>query len=492
MDPQHDSTTSSEISSQNDKEVEEGGSNVNTEIDPEAEKKLLRKLDYTVLPILCWLYVLTFLDRINLGNARIAGLEASLGMSGNDYNVATCVFFVTYCIFELPSNIVMKYVAPSTWMALLAFLWGTVTVLTGIVQNYSGLIACRIFLGLFDAGFMPGAAYLMSMYYKRHELSIRFNTFFAASVFAGAFGGLLAYGLTQLDGRAGLEGWRWIFIVEGLITVVTAFVAKYFVADWPQQNRFLSAEEKALLAARLAQDNKGAGMERLDKKAVKRIFTDWKIPVAICMYIPFSSNNYSLAIFIPTILNSMGYHQTRAQVLSIPIYVAACTVCIIVAFCSDKTRHRYAYIMGGLMFSVIGFAILLAQSTSLGVQYMAIVFAACGGYTAHPLVVTWLTNNMGGRYKRSFGTGLLLGFGNAGGIIASNIFIESERPRYLVGYGVCLAVAIFSAVMSSVFIVGLRRENRKRDAGGRDYRFEFVKEELENLGDSHPEFRFVY
>ncbi|KAK3111830.1 hypothetical protein LTR53_012520 [Teratosphaeriaceae sp. CCFEE 6253] len=211
------------------------------EIDPVAERKLLRKLDWRVVPVLWFLYMLAFLDRTNIGNAKIQGMTKDLKMTGNDYNIALELtthlpipqmnFFPTYIVFEVPSNILIKRLAPSTWLATIMFLWGIVTICEGLVRTKEQLWAMRALLGLFEAGFFPGCMYLISMYYKRYENQWRFNIFFTGSILAGSFSGLLAYATAHMDGTAGYAGWRWIFILKGLVTSVVALASKWFIVD---------------------------------------------------------------------------------------------------------------------------------------------------------------------------------------------------------------------------------------------------------------------
>ena len=134
-------------------------------------------------------------------------------MTGDDYNIALFSFFITYILFEVPSNIVIKRLKPSTYLASIMTLWGIATIGQGLVKTKGGLIAMRLLIGLFEAGFFPGCLYLITMWYKRYELQWRFNLFFSGSILAGAFSGLLAYGIANLAGTAGYNGWRWIFIM---------------------------------------------------------------------------------------------------------------------------------------------------------------------------------------------------------------------------------------------------------------------------------------
>ncbi|KAA6410729.1 MAG: Major Facilitator Superfamily [Lasallia pustulata] len=467
--------------------------NLGEPLDRLAETKLRWKCDLHVLPAITVLYLLAFIDRVNIGNARIQGLEKDLKMKGHDYNVALFVFFIPYILFEVPSNILLRKIAPSTWLSSIMFCWGVVTVCQGVIQSYAGLIVCRFLLGLFEAGFVPGCIYLISMYYQRYELQWRINLFFCAGILSGAFGGLLAFALANMAGVAGYNGWRWIFIIEGLGTVVIAAVSKFFIVDWPETSKFLNDDERHLLLRRLRIDVAEAKMDRLDKKAARRIFGDWKIYAGITMYFGVVNTGYSILFFTPTILKALGWTSIRAQVLSIPIYIVSCSFTLLAAFTADRLRHRYAFTMIGVLVATVGYSILLAQQrVPVSARYLAVYLITVGGYITQPVTLVWLNNNMGGHYKRSVSSALQVGIGNCGGIVASNIYITSQAPTYRVGYAVGLGLLWLCGMACTVFFVGLRMENKKRNNGGRDDRYSLPEEELENLGDDHPRFRFGY
>lgn len=215
------------------------------------------------------------------------------------------------------------------------------------------------------------------------------------------------------------------------------------------------------------------------------------------MYMGITVSGYSTAFFIPTILSGFHYSPSESQIHTIPVYVVCTGATLIAAWASDRLRHRYSFIMSGIVLATIGYIILLAQGPPKGpgalsyhVRYMAVFFVVTGVYITQPIAIVWLVNNMGGGYKRSFGTAIQIGLGNVGGIIGSNIYLTREAPRFFTGYGVALAMLWFSGVMATLLYFGMTAENKKRDRGERDERLSLPKEQLENLGDAHPEFRF--
>ncbi|KAF2424809.1 putative MFS transporter [Tothia fuscella] len=458
---------------------------------------LLHKIDIRILPILAWLYLLLLMDRVNIGNAKILGLEASLNMKDGDYGITISLLLLAQILFMVPANLTMRKISPSLWLGGLCVCWGKdaeglITLGTGFVKTFAGLCVCRFFLGMIEGAYHSGFLYFMSMYYKRYELQRRFNIVFCGAILAGAISGLFAYACAQLDGRAGLEGWRWIFIVEGLITIASGISTIFVLPDWPNDGNFLQGEEKILLDNRLNEDVQEAKMDRFDAAALKLILSDWKIYCSSIMFFFSANSGYSLVFFLPTVLRGLGWTANRAQVMTIPVYVTAMVVTLITAWISDGIQHRFSFVLIGVAFGIIGYSILLVPGLPYNIQYMAIYFSAAGFYVAQPLLLIWATNNWAGHYKRAVATALITGLGNCGGFISSNVYREEDAPRYQLGFGFTLAGVVVIGIAGVVFFFGLRAENRKRSRGSRLHLLDLPEHDRDNLGDAHPDFRFSY
>ncbi|KAI8943323.1 hypothetical protein NX059_001341 [Plenodomus lindquistii] len=376
-------------------------------LSPKETKKLLRKLDWAILPLVSLMYLLSFLDRSNIGNARLAGLERDLGMTGWDYATAVSVFFPFYIISEVPSNLAMKKFRPSIWIPSIMIAWGIVMTLMGIVHNFAGLLAARMALGLAEGGLFPGVAFYITLWYKRSETGSRIAIFFSAATAAGAFGGLLARGIMEMDGVAGIDGWGWIFILEGIATVVVAFASFFLLHDYPETAKFLKENERAEIVQRLREDGSALSTEfRLSfaKDALK----DWKIWVNCLMTFGNFFPLYSISIFLPTIIRGMGYSNENAQLLSVPPYVLACIATISLGFWTDK-RGRGVYVIGIASVAIIGFIILLTVENN-AVKYFATFLVLLGIYPNVPQITTWNSNNIGGAVKRGVGVAMQIGF----------------------------------------------------------------------------------
>jgi len=457
------------------------------------DKALVWKMDWWLIPWLSLLYLLSFLDRTNIGNARVAKMEPDIGMGGRDYNNALTIFFISYAGAEPITNLLLKRYSPRVFFTTIIFLWGAIMTVMGCVQNQAGLLACRWFLGLAEAGLFPGVNYYLSCWYKRSELGFRAALFFSAAALAGSFGGLLAAAITQMDGVGGYEGWRWIFIIEGLMTVFVGIFCWWMVVDFPDTAKFLTPEEKLRALRRLRADGQAAAeTEKLSRKYVFAALKDWKTwGYAVC-YMGCLCPLYSFSLFLPTILLGMGYEGTTAQLMSVPPYAAAAALTVFVGWFADRTKWRGYCNMAVSATGCVGFAMLLGSS-NVHVQYVGTFLGAMGIYPTVSNTLTWASNNVEGVYKRGVMVGVVVGWGNMNGVVSSNIYNAPDKPRYLTGHGIVLAYMAVCLLGGTIFMhVMLRRENALRRAGKRDHWMEGKDaEQIRMMGDVRPDFIYT-
>ncbi|KAL1957653.1 hypothetical protein VTO42DRAFT_5630 [Malbranchea cinnamomea] len=433
------------------------------------ERRLMAKIDLHIVPVLCVLYLLAFLDRVNISNARIFDMEKDLGLEGMQFNTALVIFFVPYVIFEIPSNILLKKLRPHVWLSLCMFCFGLVTMLQGFVQNYSALLTTRFFLGLFESGMFPGCFYLMSMWYKRTEAQKRYSFFFSSTTLAGAFGGLLASAIGKMHGMRGYLGWRWIFILEGLLTCVVSIIWFFAISDFPEEVKWLTDEERAFLKAKLIKDVGKAGHEvSLKWKDVIDVLKDFKVLIGGLMYFGLIVPAYGYAYFAPSIINTYGYSPIKTQLYSTIPWAAAFAFCMIVAALSDHFQHRFTFAVVCNCIAIAGFAILLGVHgvENREIQFFALCLVTMGAYTAMPLIVCWYTMNLSGHKRRSVGTAWQVGFGNIGGIIATYSFLSKDAPLFTKGYSIATAFICFSFLMTITYLILIISRNRRRDKAG--------------------------
>ncbi|KAF8315931.1 MFS general substrate transporter [Clavulina sp. PMI_390] len=446
-----------------------GSASILTKFSPDAERKLLRKIDIALIPWLTLLFLLSFLDRSSIGNASLYGMRKDLHLTDQNYLWALSIFFFAYAAFEIPSNLVVKRLKPYVWFSIIMVVWGAVMVTQGLVHNSSGLLAVRWFLGAAEAGLFPGINYYLSCWYKRRELGVRVAVFFSAATLAAAFGGLLAAALSNLHGVGGKPGWAWIFIVEGLMTVVAGFASYWMIQDFPEDAKFLTEDERAFVIARLQADNQrsAGGAEKLSRHHVWAAMKDWKTWFGMLCFAGAEVPVYSNALFSPTIISKLGYKATPANLMSVPPSFFSTIASIAVGYMADRTGRRGLYNLVLFSIAITGYVILII-SRDAKLSYFAVYLATIGNSAI--IRITWLSNNVEGSYKRAVSIAMMIGFANLNAPAMVNVYRAAYAPWYRPGHSLVLSYTVTGFVASMVFIYKLDRENKARDAGLRDER----------------------
>lgn len=336
----------------------------------------------------------------------------------------------------------MKRLRPSLWIAFIMLAWSASMIGQGFVHSYSGLLATRVFLGLSEGGLFPGVNYYLTQFYRRDECGKRMALFFSAATLAGAFGGILARGIAEMRGVGGLAAWSWIFVLEGLASIVVSVAAYFLIPSYPRSNpSFLTHAESTEVQRRLlADDNKDVTTIKT-RTYLRQALTDWKIWMHMGMFLAGFCPIYALALFAPTIVKGMGYTANSAQLMSVPPYVCACVVTVGLSFAADRVRQRGVFLLGAQVVAVVGFAMLLVgggNNNNAKVQYAGLVVAAVGVYPQIPLSMAWNSGNISGSGKRAVGIAMQVMGGNCGGIVASYVYVATDGPRYVKGHSILI------------------------------------------------------
>ncbi|KAJ7066448.1 MFS general substrate transporter [Mycena amicta] len=468
---------------------------VQVEIDPEAERKLLRKLDWNLLPLFTLLYVTNFVDRTAIGNAKIAGIEKDLGMTGFDYNIALTIFYIFYILADIPSNLALKHFG-SMWLAAMITCFGVVSIGTAFVKSYSGLIATRVFLGIAEGGTLSGLTYIISRYYRRKELVMRIGIFFGISApLSGAFGGLLASGLLRVGDIGTVKSWRKIFLIEGIITTGIGLLGFYIIPTDPQQTRMLNPEEKALALARIEADQVVSTQGRKEVTTLKLVWRSFNINTILCLlcYIFVNISFQGLSLFLPTVIATLGHYTVvESQLRTVPPYIVAVVWTVFISWVSFRIRNRAVPIFVSNLFLIAGYA------TSVGTKNSHARYAACflsllGATPIAPLELAWGTDNAAPDTIRAVTSAIIPGFGALGSVIAVWTYLPTDAPNYHKGNSVNVGAASAIMVLTVIATLYIRTENAKRERGERDYRLVGkTAKEVEELGYLHPRFRYQY
>ncbi|QIW99183.1 hypothetical protein AMS68_004701 [Peltaster fructicola] len=461
------------------------------------ERAFVRKLDWRLVPGIALLYLLSFLDRANVANATLFSLNDELGMDNGQYLNGLTLFFVGYVLLEVFWNVILKRIGPKAWLPTIGVVWGIVSLLQGFIQNkpgvsgVAGFYAVRFFLGVTEGGLFPGAVFYLSMWYKRNERQFRIALFFSMASLAGAFGGILAYGIGYMGGVGGYAGWRWIFIIEGILTIILAAAGYWYIADWPSKAKFLNENERAYVYARLKADSDATNNEGFSWRNVAIALKDPKVWLYCAGYHTLSLPLYTLSLFLPSIIKSLGYTAANAQLLTIPPYALATILTALYAWVSERSGRRAPFIIFSNFVAVIGYAILISNTDPTGrpgVSYVGTFFAAAGIYPSVAMTLSWPAINVSGQTKRATAGALQITIGNIGAIIGTQIYRAAYGPRYVPGHSTALGYMLGNVVVTSTLWYVLSRINKKRDAA--DAVANGAEIEGEWQGDADPRWRF--
>ncbi|RIA89648.1 MFS nicotinic acid transporter Tna1 [Glomus cerebriforme] len=456
--------------------------------DKEFEKKLLRKMDLRIVPLLALLCFLSYLDRINIGNAKLDHIEDDIGLVGNQFNICLSIFFVGYILFEIPSNLILIKTSPSIWIPSTMVAWGIVMTLMSFVNNFSGLMSARFFLGACESGLFPGVIYFITRWYKRSEQNFRIALFTVGNSLSGSFSGLLAYCILRLGGKLSLKGWQWLFLIEGVSTVIVAAFTYFLLSDYPENTKWLSDKERKFATERLKNDAGKAHIIQFDKKQLLAALKDWKVYMAMLHLCILSVPFYSFTLFLPTIVNGLGFDYVISQLLSVPPFFCASMSTLTVAILSDRMRVRGPFIITCSSIGIVDYILLGIPSSNIAVKYVGTCIVGVGIFPCLATSIAWLTNNVGGHVKRGIAAAMLFMSGNLGGIIASQIYRPKDAPRYLFGHLLATAFLVTATCISILQYFLFKNINKKKRENPQSFLEGKSEEQIKNMGDLHPDF----
>lgn len=420
-------------------------------------------------------------------------MEKDLGLTGNQYQICVSILFVTYCLFEVPSNLVLKKFKPGRYIALITMAWGIIATLSGLVHNFGSMIACRLLLGLFEAGLFPGLVTYLTLFYSRRQLALRIGYLFTAAALAGACGGLIAYGISFMDGAAGLSGWRWILILEGIPSVLVGALCFFALPNDIESAYFLtSSERKLLLQIRFREVGQTADGQKFHWADVKDGAKDWTLWAFSVAQFGEDVMLYGFSTFLPTIIRAIGkWTVAESQALTVPVYALGAITYLVVARMSDKLQQRGFFTILFAAVSMAGYGMLLANKGA-AVSYAGCFLVACGLYVSVGLPIAWLPGNLPRYGKRTLASGMQLTAGNVAGIATPFMYLSTDAPGYKTGHATSLSMVGMAAVIYGGLMIYYIKRNKERAAGLEDYKVEGMTEEaIEELGDKSPRFVFT-
>ncbi|RDW87955.1 hypothetical protein BP5796_03649 [Coleophoma crateriformis] len=431
-----------------------------------AERALVRKIDFRLLPMIILMYIMNYLDRNNIAAAKLAGLESDLNLT----STSVSILFVGYILMQVPSNILLNKIGkPALYLPTCMGIWGAISTATAACNSFGGLVAVRFMLGFVEAVYFPGCLYYLSCWYTRKELGLRYAFLYAGSLISGAFSGLIAAGITgNMDGLHGLRAWRWLFIIEGSITVGLAVSSIFILPNFPRTTKWLTEEEIQLATWRLVEDVGEDDWVDSEQQSLwhgaKLAFTDAKTYVLMVILFCIVSSA-SVTNFFPTVVQTLGFSNIITLVLTAPPYVLCVIVTMINAWHADRTGERYFHITIPLYITMAAFIIAVA-TTNTAARYFAMVIMVPSFYCSFILVLTWISNTLPRPpAKRAAALAGINAVSNTASIYASYMYPTSAAPRYVVAMSVNTATAFIAIIFCTILRFMLVRLNKKLDEG---------------------------
>ncbi|GFZ49508.1 hypothetical protein JCM24511_07628 [Saitozyma sp. JCM 24511] len=429
------------------------------------ERRLKAKLDAKMF-LLVIIYILNYIDRSNAAAARLQGFQTDLGINDTQFATVISILFAGFIFFQVPSNMILNWIGrPSIYLPACMFLWGLVSTLTGVVNSFSGAVVCRFWIGFIEAAFSPGVFFLLSKWYTRKELALR-----CGNLISNAFGSLIAAGvLANMNGLLGHAAWRWLFFIEGAITMFVAAISPFILPDFPHNTkRHFTDEEVKVAQLRMLEDAGEVDIDSADEKwyhGAKLAFTDWKLYILAASQTCCIAGT-SFSTYFPSLTKTLGFDNTKTLLMSAPPWVFACIVALANTWHSDRSNERYFHMAWPLGLGIIGFIMAIAtEPTNVGARYTSLFFMT-SSYAGYILTFSWMASSFPRPpAKRAVVISFVNAISQLGSVGGSYVWPSSYGPSFRRSF---IFVAVMYAaviILNFTFRMALVRENKKLAAG---------------------------
>lgn len=435
-----------------------------TEAEKVIEKKLRRKIDTLIMPLVITVYLMNYIDRNNYAAARLQGLEKDLGLKGDQYQLGLSILFVGYVLMQVPSNLLLNFSGrPSWYIGFFVCAWGLVSLLTSQVKTAGDIIACRFILGLVEAPFFAGVLFYLSKWYTKGELNLRMSIFYSGSLLSGAFGNLIAAGILHgLAGKRGLSAWQWLYIVEGSVTILIGITIVFVLPDFPHTWKALSDEMKHVANRRMAIDAADAdvdaagGMSQIT--GMKLAFTDPKTYILAIMY-HGTTGAAGFQNFFPSLTKALYPHNnTVALLLVAPPYIFMVIWSLCHSVASDKVGNRFWFFVYPIPIVFVGcFVFMFAEG--FGPRYFSL-FCLIFIFATNGTIYAWIANAIPRPpAKRAAALAFVNSVGNAASIWTP--FTYGTAHHYREAMCINIGLTALAGIMAIILRFILTKENKK-------------------------------
>ncbi|KAH0497684.1 hypothetical protein TgHK011_004973 [Trichoderma gracile] len=432
----------------------------------EVEKSLKRKLDLRC-SLFILIYIMNYLDRNNIGAARLKGLQVDLNLDDTQYATCLSILYVGYILMQVPSNMFINRITrPSLYISCAMIVWGLISTLSGIAKDFKGLVVIRFFLGFVEAAFLPGALLILSKWYTRRELTTRNALLFCGNLISNAFSSLVAAGvLSNMQGVLGHAAWRWLFFIEGAATMAIALSAAFILPDLPTNARGFTEEEKQVAQLRMLEDVGEADADSTEQGVFDGLIMCGKDVKVYLMMFTLTAYVVGLSFnaFFPTLTGTLGFAYVPTLLMSSPPWVFACLVSLVVSWNADRTQEKFWHITVPIIMGIIGFVISMS-TLNVAARYVAL-FLQASSYAGFIVFYSWISSSFPRPpAKRAVAIAMVNAFSQLGNVAGSYVWDLSENG-YRKSYGIVLAMFGVTIVGNFLFKMILTNLNKKLEAG---------------------------
>ncbi|KAJ2655093.1 hypothetical protein IWW48_005732 [Coemansia sp. RSA 1200] len=426
------------------------------------EKRLsryCRKVDARILIYAIVLCVLNQSDRGSIGVAKVVGLESDLGMVKNDFNIATTLFTVGYLLLEVFSNFVLKRVGASKLLPTLGVLWGCVCALQGIIRTKAQLFVMRVLLGMSECGFTAGILLIMSFFYPKAKLTTRVGFFYLSAPLSNVFSGPLASALSHIH-HPTIKRWQWVFILEGVLTIVVSVFGFFILQDHPEKCSFLSDDDKEFIVSYKKKEGSLGGSQKLSFSDTKRALFDWQLWVMTFATFATCAASSSVSVFAPELINELGFTAAQSQAMSaLPSVFGAIAILLAGQTVRVCGSHWLAGVLA-LSVALLG-SVLMAATLNIPVRIIGLCLVGAGGFSGLGILPGWnITANSQNVAHSAVASAATVFMGSSSGFVSSNIFLNQDAPRFIIGHSVNIGLLFLGIAACIVTRLSMGRRNR--------------------------------
>ncbi|KAH8910359.1 major facilitator superfamily transporter [Coniochaeta sp. PMI_546] len=435
-------------------------------MDPEhrarVEKSLKRKLDLRC-SLFVLIYIMNYLDRNNIAAARLKGLQDDLKVTNTEYSTCLSILYVGYILMQVPSNMLINRIKrPSLYIGAAMLLWGLVSTLSGIATNFAGMVVIRFFLGFIEAAFLPGALLILSKWYTRKELTLRNAILFCGNLISNAFSALVGAGvLSNMQGTLGHAAWRWLFWIEGGVTMAVAISAVFILPDLPTNSRGFTEEELYVARLRMTEDVGEADVDSEEQgpfDGLKMALKDIKIYIMMLTFTAYVVG-LSFNAFFPTLTATLGFSYVPTLLMSAPPWAFSCIVSLINALHADRCQERFWHIVGPICVGIVGFVISMSTD-NVAARYIAL-FLQASSYAGFIVFYSWISSSFPRPpAKRAVAIAMINAFSQLGNVAGSYVWNLKDNG-YRKSYGIVLSmfgITIFGCLIFRMVLTNLNKK----------------------------------